>query len=266
MQRAAQLIHDQGRERFAFHVFRDDEERTSSLRYFLEQRQHVLQARDFLLVNEDVGVIEDRFHRFRVGHEVGREVTLVELHAFDHVEAGFDRLGFFHRDGAVLADFVHGVGNNFADRLVPVSGHRRDLSDLGAVTDLLRDLAELSNNGFHSLVDAALERGRVRAGRDIAETFPVDGLSEHGRGGGAVTSDIGSLGGDFANELGAHVFIRIFELDFLGHGHTILGDRRAAEFLVEDDVASARSERRFHSAREFLDAAEKRMPRVLIKL
>jgi len=31
-------------------------------------------------------------------------------------------------------------------------------------------------------------------------------------------------------------FVRIFELDLLGHGHTILGDRRAAEFLVEDNV------------------------------
>src|SRR6266511_3682393 len=50
-------------------------------------------------------------------------------------------------------------------------------------------------------------------------------------------SDVGSLGSDFTNELGAHVFVRILELDFLGHGHTILGDRRAAEFLVEDDVA-----------------------------
>ena len=45
--------------------------------------------RDLLLVDEDVGILEDRFHRFRVGHEVGREVALVELHAFDDVEAWF---------------------------------------------------------------------------------------------------------------------------------------------------------------------------------
>src|SRR5207302_7857241 len=107
---------------------------------------------------------------------------------------------------------------------------------------------------------------RIGAGRYVAETFFVDGLSENGRRRGAVTSDVGSLGGDFADELCAHVFIRILKLDFLGHGHTILGDRRAAEFLVEDDVAATRSEGRFHSAREFLDAAKKRVPRILIKL
>jgi hypothetical protein len=29
---------------------------------------------------------------------------------------GFDRLGFFDRDGAVLADLVHRVGDDLADR------------------------------------------------------------------------------------------------------------------------------------------------------
>ena len=129
LQRAAELVHDQSRERFAFHVFRDDEERATGFRDFLEQREHVLQARDFLLVNEDVRVLEDGFHRFRVRHEVRREIALVELHAFDDVEGGFDRLGFFHRDRAVLADLVHRVGNDLADRLVPVRGDGRDLRD-----------------------------------------------------------------------------------------------------------------------------------------
>ena len=92
-------------------------------------------------MNKDVRVLEHGFHVFRVGHEIRREVALVELHAFDNVEAGFDRLGFFHGDGAVLADLVHRIGNDLADRLVPVSGHSRNLRDLVPVTDLPRDLA-----------------------------------------------------------------------------------------------------------------------------
>ena len=143
---------------------------------------------------------------------------------------------------------------------------RSHLRDFRAVTDFLRDLAKFGDDRFDRLIDAALERGRVSAGRDVAETFFVDGLSEHGGRRGAVTSDVRSLGSDFAQQLGAHVFIRIFELDFLRHGHTIFGDRRAAEFLVEDDVAAARSEGRFHGAREFLDAAKKRVPRIFVEL
>ncbi len=122
---------------------------------------------------------------------------------------------------------------------VPVGRDGRDLGDLRAVLDLLRDLRELGDDGLDGLVDAALERGRVGAGGDVLQAFFVDGLGENGRGGGAVARDVAGLAGDFAHELGAHVFVRIFELDFLGHGHTVLGDGRAAEFLVEDDVAAA---------------------------
>ena len=92
----------------------------AGFRDFLEQRKQVLQARDFLLVNEDVSVFENGFHRLRVGHEVGRQITFVELHALDHFERGLDRFGFLDGDGAVLADLVHGVGDDLADRLVPV--------------------------------------------------------------------------------------------------------------------------------------------------
>src|SRR5205814_9249448 len=120
LQRPAQFVHDQRGERFAFHVFRDDEQWTSSFRDFLEQRKHVLQARYFLLVNQDVRIFEDGFHLLRVGDEVGRQITFVELHALDDFQRGLDRFRFLDRDRAVLADLVHGVGDDLADRLVPV--------------------------------------------------------------------------------------------------------------------------------------------------
>ena len=83
---------------------------------------------------------------FGVGHEVGREVALVELHAFDDVEGGFDALGFFDRDGAVLADLVHRVGDDLADGGVPVGGDGGDLRDLLAVLHLLGDAGELGDD------------------------------------------------------------------------------------------------------------------------
>jgi len=84
----------------------------------------------FLLVNEDVGLLELDFHCLGVGDEVGREVAFVELHAFDHFEGGFDGLSFFNGDGAVFADFVHGLGDDVADGLVPVGGNGGHLLDL----------------------------------------------------------------------------------------------------------------------------------------
>jgi hypothetical protein len=44
-------------------VLGDDEQRLAGLGDLLEQRQEVLHVRDLLLVDEDVGVLEHRFHR-----------------------------------------------------------------------------------------------------------------------------------------------------------------------------------------------------------
>ena len=59
----------------------------------LENRQQVLHRGDFLLVDQDVGVLELGLHPLRIGDEVGREVAAVELHALDHFERGLQALG-----------------------------------------------------------------------------------------------------------------------------------------------------------------------------
>jgi len=71
VQRAAQLVHDEGRERFAFHVLSDDRQRTAALGDLLEQGEQVFHRRNFLFVDEDVGVLKNGFHALRIGHEVG---------------------------------------------------------------------------------------------------------------------------------------------------------------------------------------------------
>ena len=111
--------------------------------------------------------LEDRFHGVRVGHEVGGEVALVELHAFDHVEGGLNRLGFLDRDGAVLADLVHGVGDDAADLRVPVGGNGCDLSDLLVFCHLRADLGEFCDDRLGGLSDAALQCDRVGARGDV---------------------------------------------------------------------------------------------------
>ena len=86
LQRAAQLVDDERRQRLALDVLGDDEQRLAALGDLLEHRQQVLHVRDLLLVDEDVGVLEHGLHALRVGDEVGREVAAVELHALDDVE------------------------------------------------------------------------------------------------------------------------------------------------------------------------------------
>ena len=97
LQRAAQLVDDEGGERFAFDVLSDDEERLAALGDLLEQREQVFHRADFLFVDQDVGVLQNGFHALGIGDEVRREIAAVELHAFDDFELGFERLRLLQR-------------------------------------------------------------------------------------------------------------------------------------------------------------------------
>ena len=116
---------------------------------------------------------------------------------------------------------------------------------------------------FDGLVDAALDFHRVGTGGDVLHAFAIDGLRQHRRGRGAVTGRVAGLAGDFADELGAHVFVGVLEFDFLGDGHAVLGDRRRAELLVENRVAALRSERRLDGVGQLVDPPENGGPSCL---
>ena len=127
--RPADLVDDQGRERLAVDVLGDDQQRLAGLGDLLQQRQQVGHRRDLALVDQDVGVLEDGLHALRVGHHVRRDVALVELHALGELELEAHRVGLLDGDDAVLADLVERLGDQLADR--GVLG--RDAGDVGDV-------------------------------------------------------------------------------------------------------------------------------------
>jgi hypothetical protein len=128
-------------------------------------------------------------------------------------------------------------------------GYRITLDRLGELADgLHRDLGRL--------VDAALEVHRVGSGGDVPDALSVDGLGEDGRGGGAVTGHVGGLRSDLADHLRAHVLEPVGELDLLGYGHTVLGDGRRTELLLEHDVAALGAKSNLDCVGELVDARQ----------
>ena len=97
------------------------------------------------------------------------------------------------------------------------------------------------------------------------EAFVEDGFGEDGGGGGAVAGDVAGLAGDFLHHLGAHVFVGVFQLNFLGDGDAVFGDGRRAEGFLEDDVAALGAERDFDGSGELLNAATHRVAGFLIE-
>src|SRR5216684_3747874 len=224
-------VDDERGQCLAFDVFSHDDERLAGLHDSFQERKQFVQAGELLLVDQDVGVVHFNAHLVGVGDEVGRDVTAVELHAFDHLEFGLERLGFFNCDDALVADLLHGVGEELADLGVAIGGDGADLGDFLVRGDLLGVLDEVGDHGAHRQVDTALEIHRVHAG-------------------------VGRLGGHFAHHLGAHVLELFLKLDFLGDGDAVLGDAGCAERLVEHDVTALGAERDLHRVVEDFDAAQ----------
>ena len=259
---ATQLVDHQGRERFAFHVLGDDHQRLAGLHDRLQQRQHRLQARELLLVQQDIGVLEFGHHLLGIGDEIGRDIAAVELHALDDLDLGVERLGFLDGDDALVADLLHGLGDHLADRGVAVGRDGADLGHLGrglyflcAFHDVLHDLVDRE-------IDAALQVHRIHAGGDRFGALLHDRMREQRRRGGAVAGLLVGLGGDLAHHLRAHVLELVLEFDFLRHRHPVLGDARRAIALVEHDVAALGAERHPHRVVEDVDAAQHLVARV----
>ena len=112
LDRAAQLVDDDGRQRLALDVLRDDQQRTAGARDQLQHRQEVLHRADPLLVDQDDRILQHDLHPFGIGHEIRRQIAAVELHALDDLERGVHALGFLDGDDAVLADLVHRLGDD----------------------------------------------------------------------------------------------------------------------------------------------------------
>ena len=132
-----------------------------------------------------------------------------------------------------------------------------------AAGDLDRLVQQRLDDRGDGRVDAALEAGRVGAGGHVAQALADHRLGQHGGGGGAVAGDVVGLGRDLLDELGAEVLVRVGELDLLGDGHAVVGDRRGAELLVQHDVAPARAERDLDRVGERVDAVLQQVPRVI---
>src|SRR3546814_5041479 len=81
----------------------------------LQQRNEGLQVGQLLLVDENIGVLELDLELLGVGHEIGREIAAIELHALDRFELGREALRLLDCDDALIADLLHGFSENAAD-------------------------------------------------------------------------------------------------------------------------------------------------------
>ena len=151
----------------------------------------------------------------------------------------------------------------------PTSGiGRRDggqVGDVGAGLERAGLLLELGHDGLDALLQAALDGHRVGARGHVLEAFGDDRLAQHDRGGGAVAGDVVGLGGDFLEQLGAHVLEGVVQLDLTGDRHAVVGDGGRTELLVEHHVAALGAEGHPDRVGQAIDAMLERPSRGLVE-
>jgi hypothetical protein len=92
-----------------------------------------------------------------------------------------------------------------------------------------------------------------------AATFPKTllhhGLRQHGGRRRPISRHVFGLLGDFLDELGADVLLRVFQVKLARYGDTIVGDRRHAPVPCEHHVAAFRSERDLDRCRDLVESS-----------
>ena len=173
---------------------------------------------------------------FGIGHEIGREIAAVELHAFNEFRA-LSR-GILASSTVITPSlptfsmaFGEDVGRRFRSPLAEIV---RDLCDFvcwRTPSSGMRLCEVLDHRCRDGEVDTALQVHRVHAGSNrLGAPSRTMAVGKNGGGGGAVTRlHRWCFAGDFAQHLCAHVFELVLEFDFLGDSDAILGDTRGTE-------------------------------------
>ena len=251
---AADAVDDEGGQGLGLDVLGDDGQRLAGLHDLLQQREQVLDVGDLGLDQQDVGVLQDGLLAVGVGDEVRGDEALVEAHTLGDLELEAEGVGLLDGDDTLVADLLQSLGDEGTDLLVG-GGDGGGGRDLLLGLDLLGVGQQALDDGRDGLLDTAANGDRVGAGGDVAQALAHQGLGQDGRGGGAGARDVVGLLGDLLDELGADLLVGLLELDLLGDGHAVVGDRGGAPLLVEHDVTALGAQGDLDGVGEGVEAA-----------
>ncbi len=249
-------VHYQGRQRFAFNVFSNDQQRFTRFSNGFQHRQHFADVGDFFVSQQDERAFQFDRTRFRLVDEVRGEVATVKLHTFYHVQLILQTGAFFNGDHALFAHFFHRLRDQGTHGFVGVSRDGAYLSNSTGVRARYGEGFQLFNGGNNGFIDTAFQIHRVHARSNGFQAFSNDGLSQYGCSGGTVARSVVRFGGHFFHHLRAHVLELIFQFDFTCNGNTIFSNGRCTERFIQNDVTAFRAQGHFHCICQHVYAAQ----------
>ncbi len=249
-------VNHQSRQRFAFNVFSDDNQRFACFRNGFQNWQHFADVGDLLISQQDERAFQFYCASFRLVDEVWGQVAAVELHTFNHVQFVFQTGTVFNGDHAFFTDFIHRFSDQFTYGFVGVSGDGTNLSNSFRVRARYGQRFQLFNSSNDSFVDTTFQIHRVHTRSNGFQAFSNDCLRQYGCSGGAVACSVVRFRGNFFHHLSTHVFELVFQLDFTRNGHTVFGDGRRAEGFVQNHVTAFWTQGYFNCICQYVYAAQ----------
>ncbi len=231
----------------------------------LQQGQNVRNGADLLVGNQNVGVREFRDGVLVVRRHIGRDETTVKLHTLGVLFFHREATALFHGDDAVFANFVHYIGDKFANFAVS-GGDRGHLSYFFACLDRFAHRLDFVDDGLNALLQSTAQDHRIGASGEIPEAFDNDGLCQDGRGGGTITSHIICFGRDLFQQLRAHILKWLGQIDITSNGYTIIGNGWCTKLFVKHNIAALWPKCDFDGFCQRVDALFKGTTRLFIKL
>ncbi len=217
-------------------------------------------------MQQDQTIFHVSNHFVRVSDEVWRQVTAVELHAFNNVCFSFQTFVFFNSDNTFVANTLHSVCDLVADRGFAVCGNCANLCNFCCVFNFAGHAFDVFNNVSNRKIDTALQIHRVHASGNRFQTFANDRLSQNSRSSSTVACCIVSARCNFFNHLRAHVLELVFQFDLFSHCNTVFGDAWCAERFVDNHVTTFRAEGHFYSVCQNINTGQHTIAGVCVEL
>lgn len=236
---ATELVQNADSQSLAVNVLGNNDKGAAELGRGLESGDDVLDSRDLLLGEEDQRVLKLNLARLGVGDEVRGDVTAVESHTLGNLELVLQGLALLDGDDTLLANLLHGIGNQLANVVVTVGTDSGDLGNLLAGGDVAGVLLQEVDDGVDSSLDTAAQVHGIAASSNVLDGLGEDGTGQDGGTGGAVTGSLVGLGSNILDQLGTEVLKLVLEADGPGDSNTICRDRLLAKEVPKKQINAA---------------------------
>ena len=186
-------------------------------------------------------------HLLGISYEVRRNVTAVELHTFNHVDACSCTLCFFNGNNAFFFHLLHCLSDELTNFIIVVCRNACHVFNLvKVITNFLRLSLDAFHNLCNSLVDTTLNVHRISSGSNILQTGGHNCLSEQCCSCCAVTGIVTGLRSNLLNKLRTHILELVLKFNLFCNTHTIFGDVWSTKLLFKNHVATFRAKCHFH--------------------